>query len=242
MTRSVYLCRTPRPLSAAYLLADADSKEAVLIDPVLENVDRDAALVAELGLTLLLAVNTHCHADHVTGTGALKRRLPGVRSAIGAASGAAADVKLAHGNVLAFGRHALRVVATPGHTAGCVTFLLAGGGGRPGLAFTGDALLIRGCGRTDFQGGDAGTLHDSVHRELFSLADDTVVYPAHDYKGATASTVGEERRLNPRLTKPRPEFVALMAGLGLPYPKKIDVAHPANLRCGVDGEGAAAGP
>jgi sulfur dioxygenase len=123
-----------------------------------------------------------------------------------------------------------QVRSTPGHTDGCVSFVL------PGCAvFTGDALLVRGCGRTDFQAGDAGKLYDAVHREIFSLPDSTAVFPAHDYKGNTMSTVGEEKRLNPRLTQSREAFIALMGGLNLPYPKRIDVAVPANMICGVQG-------
>ena len=122
----------------------------------------------------------------------------------------------------------MQVRATPGHTNGCVSYVL------PGCAvFTGDALLIRGCGRTDFQQGDAGALYDNVHAQILSLPPDTRVYPAHDYKGLTMSTVGEEKALNPRLTKSKADFQALMGGLNLPYPKRIDVALPANLKCGV---------
>ena len=223
----------------------------MLIDPVLEQVDRDLGVLANLGLTLDLCINTHCHADHITGSGEIKRRLPAVRSVISKASGAAADVHISDGEQVRFGDgKALRVLATPGHTEGCVCLVAEAvelgaategaedgggeGGGRVGAAvFTGDALLIGGCGRTDFQGGDAGTLYESVHSQLFALPGETVVFPAHDYKGRTSSTVADERATNPRLTKPKQEFIDLMAGLGLPYPKKIDVAVPANLVCGV---------
>ncbi|KAK9814193.1 hypothetical protein WJX72_001995 [[Myrmecia] bisecta] len=213
-----------------YLLADNITKEAVLIDPVSETVNRDLALVKELGLTLLFVVNTHCHADHITGTGAIKAQLPGVKSGISKASGAAADALYEPGDVIRFGSQELLVIPTPGHTSGCVTYYSKTAGGR---AFTGDTLLIRGCGRTDFQEGDAGMLYNSVHQRIFTLPDDTIIYPAHDYKGQTSSTVGEEKRLNPRLTKTKEEFLTIMANLGLPYPKKIDVAVPANLQCGV---------
>jgi sulfur dioxygenase len=199
-----------------------------------EQVDRDVALVNDLGIKLLYGANTHCHADHVTGTGELKKRIPGMRSAIAAASGAAADIKCAHGDVLAFGAFKLEVRATPGHTDGCVSFVL------PGCeVFTGDAVLIRGCGRTDFQQGNAGHLYDNVHAQIFSLPDATRIYPAHDYKGYMMSTVGEEKRLNPRLTKSKEDFIALMGGLNLPYPKRIDVALPANLKCGIQDDGPA---
>ncbi|KAF6264196.1 beta-lactamase-like protein [Scenedesmus sp. NREL 46B-D3] len=179
--------------------------------------------------------NTHCHADHITGSGKIKSLRPGVKSSIAASSGAAADIQLQHGDSIRFGCLALRVLATPGHTSGCLCFHLQPASPRAaGLVFTGDALLIRGCGRTDFQQGDAGLLYDSVHSRLFTLPDDTLVYPAHDYKGLTCSTIGEEKTHNPRLTQSREEFVALMANLGLPYPKQIDRAVPANLKCGVD--------
>lgn len=216
-----------------YILADASTKEAIIIDPVLEQVERDLAEVAKLGCELTLALNTHCHADHITGTGRLKERVPGLRTAISLASTAQADVKLQPGQELAWGGgHVLKVLPTPGHTAGCVSFHDAALGGC-GAVFTGDALLIGGCGRTDFQGGSSETLYDSVHGELFTLPGGTVVYPAHDYKGNVQSTIAHEKSANPRLTKPKAEFVELMAGLGLAYPKKIDEALPANLVCGV---------
>jgi len=190
-------------------------------------VDRDEKIVRELGLRLLFVLNTHCHADHVTGSGLLKSRFSGLKSGIAAASGAAADLQLSDGDVLAFGRHRLTVCATPGHTNGCVSYSL------PGMVFTGDALLIRGCGRTDFQQGNPAQLYDSVHTAIFTLPGETKVYPAHDYKGFTSSTVEEERTMNPRLTKTKDEFVQIMNGLGLPYPKRIDIAVPANLACGI---------
>jgi len=213
-----------------YLLADAETKEAVLIDPVLEQVDRDIKVVEDLGLKLLYGLNTHAHADHITGTGAIKAKLSDVRSVISAASGAKADVHVSPGDLIRFGRHSLEVRATPGHTDGCVTFVTASNGG---LAFTGDALLIGGCGRTDFQGGDAAKLYESVHSQVFSLPEHTRLYPAHDYKGKTVSTVGTEKTMNARLTKSKEEFVELMANLDLPYPKKIDASLPANMQCGV---------
>ena len=180
----------------------------------IRQVDRDMAVINDLGVKLVYGANTHCHvrarvmdfsaqltrtparsilclqADHVTGTGELKKRIPGMRSAIAAASGADADVKFAHGDVLSFGAFRLEVRATPGHTDGCVCFVL------PGCAvFTGDAVLIRGCGRTDFQQGDAGHLYDNVHAQVFSLPPNTRIYPAHDYKGATSCACLRARRL-----------------------------------------------
>jgi len=215
----------------SYLLFDEATKEAVIIDPVLEQVDRDLAAINELGGRLVLAINTHCHADHVTGTGELKRRVPGLRSAIAEASGARADVLLRHGDILrwAGGARALCVLATPGHTEGCISLHEED----VGAVFTGDALLIGGCGRTDFQGGSAATLYKSVHLQLFSLPPKTLVLPAHDYKGRRASTIGAEARSNPRLNQTEEAFVNLMSTLDLPRPAKLDSAVPLNLLCGV---------
>uniref|UniRef100_A0A4W5L987 Persulfide dioxygenase ETHE1, mitochondrial n=1 Tax=Hucho hucho TaxID=62062 RepID=A0A4W5L987_9TELE len=212
-----------------YLLADTESREAVLIDPVLETVDRDLKLVEELGFNLKVAVNTHCHADHITGTGQLKNRLFGMKSAISKHSGASADIMLSEGDKISFGKHYLTVRETPGHTDGCVTLVT----GDQSMAFTGDTLLIRGCGRTDFQQGCSRRLYASVHQKIFTLPPQCLVFPAHDYKGQTASTVGEERRFNPRLTKSVEEFVDIMTNLNLPKPAKIDIAVPANLVCGL---------
>ncbi|XP_038623149.1 persulfide dioxygenase ETHE1, mitochondrial [Tachyglossus aculeatus] len=219
----------PQSCTYTYLLADRESREAVLIDPVLETAPRDAQLVRELGLQLIYAANTHCHADHVTGTGLLRSLLPGCRSVISRLSGAKADLLVAEGDTLRFGCFALETRASPGHTPGCVTYVL----GDHSAAFTGDALLIRGCGRTDFQQGCAKTLYHSVHEKIFTLPGDCLVYPAHDYKGHTVSTVEEERTLNPRLTLSLEEFVQVMDNLNLPKPQQIDFAVPANLRCGL---------
>ena len=183
----------------------------------------------ELGLNLKYVVNTHVHADHITGTGRLKKLLPGVKSIISSNSGAEADLLVKHGDTITFGGHKLEVAETPGHTEGCVTYINKDAG----CAFTGDALLIRGCGRTDFQGGSASTLYKSVWSKILSLPENTVLYPAHDYKGQTATTVGEEKKYNPRLTKSEAEFVELMGNLNLAYPKKIDVSLPANMVCGL---------
>ncbi|XP_034030036.1 persulfide dioxygenase ETHE1, mitochondrial [Thalassophryne amazonica] len=212
-----------------YLLADTETKEAVLIDPVLETIERDLTLINELRLTLKLAVNTHCHADHITSTGLMKKRLAGLKSAISKFSGASADVLLSEGDKITFGKHCLTVRETPGHTDGCVTLV----SGDDRMAFTGDALLIRGCGRTDFQQGSAEKLYESIHKKIFTLPDQCLIYPAHDYKGQTVSTVGEERKFNPRLTKSLEEFVDIMNNLNLPKPHKMDIAVPANLVCGV---------
>jgi sulfur dioxygenase len=220
----------PQSSTYSYLLADGSSREAVLIDPVFEQARRDAALIRELDLRLVCTLETHVHADHVTGGWLLKQQLDS-RIAISAASGAeGADRLLEHGERLSFGVHNLEVRATPGHTDGCVTYVLDD----RSMAFTGDAVLIRGCGRTDFQQGDARRLFRAVREQVFTLPDDCVLYPAHDYRGLTASSVGEERRYNPRLGSEvlEDDFVGYMKNLGLPHPKRIDVAVPANLRCG----------
>ena len=214
-----------------YLLADALSKEAVLIDPVLETVERDAQLVQDLGLSLKYCLNTHVHADHVTGSGLLKRLFPECRSVIAESSDALADVKVVEGNRVVFGARNLLILATPGHTNGCLSFLLDD----CSAVFTGDALLIRGCGRTDFQGGSAAQLYSSVQNKLFILPKSCQVYPAHNYVGLTSSTIAEEMQFNPRLKSgvTVEQFEEIMGSLNLPYPGKIDVSLPANRVCGV---------
>ncbi len=204
----------PETSTWTYLLGDPRSGRALLIDPVLEQVERDEALLLELGLELAFTLETHVHADHVTGSGTLRERL-GSQVCAGAESGVEnADRLLGDGEWLELGALALETRATPGHTAGCVSYVLHA----HGMAFTGDALLIRGCGRTDFQQGDAATLYRSVREKLFSLPDETLLHPGHDYKGRTVTTVAEEKRFNPRLGLERTldEFTAILAWLGLP--------------------------
>eukprot|EP00611_Tribonema_gayanum_P020906 TRINITY_DN3908_c0_g1_i1.p1 TRINITY_DN3908_c0_g1~~TRINITY_DN3908_c0_g1_i1.p1 ORF type:complete len:383 (+),score=124.86 TRINITY_DN3908_c0_g1_i1:158-1306(+) len=212
-----------------YILADAYTRDAIVIDPVDTMAERDAEIIKEMGLNLLFALNTHVHADHLTGTAKLRALFPQMRSVISRASGAQADVAVAPGDSVEFGGRSVVVRATPGHTDGCCSFVLDD----RSMVFTGDALLIRGCGRTDFQQGNSKSLYESVHTQLFTLPNDTIVYPAHDYKGRGNSTIGEERKFNPRLTKDVEEFQRIMAGLNLAYPKKIDVAVPANMKCGL---------
>ncbi len=227
----------PTSSTYTYLLGDSVSKEAVLIDPVFEQVRRDAALIGELGLNLLWTLETHVHADHVTGAWLLKQRL-GSGIALAEASGAAgADRLLKDGDRVAFGRRSLEVRATPGHTNGCVTYVLDD----ETMAFTGDCVLIRGSGRTDFQQGDARALYRSVRSRIFSLPETCLLYPAHDYRGLTATSVAEEKRFNPRLGGEIGEgdYAGYMKNLDLPHPKKIDEAVPANLRCGQPGNEAA---
>jgi sulfur dioxygenase len=213
-----------------YLLADPATREAVLIDPVFDHARRDAALVEELGLKLGWTLETHVHADHVTGAWLLKQRF-GSKIALCRRSGAAgADRELEDGERVEFGRRALEVRRTPGHTAGCVSYVLDD----RSMAFTGDALLIRGCGRTDFQQGDARELFRSVREKLFTLPGHCLLYPGHDYRGLTCSSIGEEKVYNPRLAEAIGEgdFVGYMTHLGLAHPKLMEVAVPANLRCG----------
>ncbi|KAI3949462.1 hypothetical protein MKX01_000110 [Papaver californicum] len=220
-----------------YLLADLThpDKPALLVDPVDKTVERDISVVEELGLKLIYAINTHVHADHVTGTGLLKNKVEGVKSIISKSSNSKADLFVDHGDKIQIGNLFLEVRATPGHTLGCVTYVTGDGPDQPQprMAFTGDALLIRGCGRTDFQGGSSSQLYKSVHSQIFSLPKDTLVYPAHDYKGFTVSTVGEEMLYNPRLTKDEETFENIMENLKLSYPKMMDVAVPANMVCGL---------
>jgi sulfur dioxygenase len=215
----------------SYLLGDEASREALLIDPVREHVERDLELVTELGLRLVWVLETHVHADHVTGAGSLRER-GGARAAVSRRGGApCADRQLDHGDRIALGDRHLEVRATPGHTDSCVTYVLDD----RTLAFTGDTLLIRGCGRTDFQEGDPRRLWRSVHEQIFTLPDHCRLYPAHDYRGHTVTTVAEEKRHNPRLGEARTEqeFVAIMRGLGLAPPTRIAEAVPANRNCGL---------
>jgi len=212
------------PLSSTYtyLLADGRSGAAVIIDPVFEQMRRDAALIEELGLRLAYALETHVHADHVTGAWLLKRQT-GCRIALSANSGAeGADRYLGDRN--------LQVRQTPGHTGGCLTYVLDD----RSMAFTGDCLFVRGTGRTDFQEGDPHAMYRSIHQQIFTLPDPCLLYPAHDYRGLTVTSVREERRFNPRLGGEIGEgdFTGYMNNLRLVHPKKLDVAVPANLKCG----------
>ena len=205
----------------------------MLIDPVREQVERDVTLLEDLDLELMYVLETHVHADHVTSAGVLRQRL-GATTVLSAAAGTrCADLTVDDGDVVTIGGIEMEARQTPGHTAGCVTWVVYDG--EVPMAFTGDTLMIRGCGRTDFQQGSSETLYESVWRKIFTLPDETRIYPGHDYQGRTMSTVAEEKRLNPRLgqSRSKTEFVQIMAGLKLAHPKKIDVAVPANLQCGL---------
>lgn len=218
----------PATSTYTYLIADEASRQAVLIDPVLEEVERYKSLLSELNLSLTYTLETHVHADHVTAADALRGQL-GSRSAVHRDGGApCADLLVRGGDELKVGNLLIQVLYTPGHTSGDVSYLV---GDR---VFTGDALLIGGCGRTDFQEGSADRLYDSIHQQLFSLPGQTLVFPGHDYKGRTVSTIAEERQTNARLGNGRTkeEFVTFMGQLNLPYPRFIDRAVPANRLCG----------
>lgn len=209
-----------------YLLADPASGRAALIDPVVEQLERDMALIEELSMVLDVVLDTHVHADHVTAAGALRQRLK-ARTAASARGAAGLDLPLEDGARVRVGAIEIEVLATPGHTDDSLCFKVGNN------VFTGDTLLIRGCGRADFQNGDARSLYRSIVGKLFVLPDDTVVWPAHDYNGRTSSTIGEERRHNPRLAgRSEDEFVAIMAALGLPPPKKLAQSVEANRACG----------
>ncbi len=225
----------PTSSTYTYLLADERTREAVLIDPVFEQHARDAALVRELGLKLLVTIDTHVHADHVTGAWLMRQAL-GSAIALSAVYGAKnVDRALLHGEKIVFGAHSLEVRATPGHTDGRLSLVTK----EHELAFTGDSLMVRAAGRTDFQAGDPGRLYRSIREQLFNLPDDCVLYPGHDYLGRTSSTIGEERRFNPRIGGEAREedFVGYMKNLALPHPKQMAIAVPANLRAGEPEDG-----
>ncbi|MBW4615564.1 MAG: MBL fold metallo-hydrolase [Desmonostoc vinosum HA7617-LM4] len=211
-----------------YLIGDRSIKVAILVDPVLEQVERDLQLLRELGLTLRYCLETHIHADHITATDRL-RKLTGCLGILPQkAEATCADRYVADGNILHIGDVEMQAIATPGHTDSHMAYLV-----NSTHLLTGDALFIRGCGRTDFQNGDAGSLYDAVTHKLFTLPDDTLVYPAHDYQGQTVSTIGEEKLWNPRFAEhSRNQFIELMNNLDLPNPKKMMEAVPANQNCG----------
>ena len=212
----------------SYLMASRHGGEALIIDPVLEKVDRYLQLVAELDLKLVKAVDTHIHADHITGLGALRDRTQCITVMGEQARVDVVSMRVTEGDKLTIEGVALDVLYTPGHTDDSYSFLM---GDR---VFTGDTLLIRGTGRTDFQNGSARAQYDSLFGKLLKLPEETLVFPAHDYKGDTVSTIGEEKRYNPRLqVKSVDEYVDLMSKLNLPNPKMMDVAVPANMRVGL---------
>lgn len=212
-----------------YLIADPASHEALLIDPVNSGLQHYLQLLEQYNLVLKYSLETHVHADHITASGLLREKtntLTGIGSRCDAL---AADLQLQHGDQLSLGAYFIKVLATPGHTAGSVSYLLED------RVFTGDSLLINGCGRTDFQSGDAGTLYDSITQKLFTLPDETLVYPGHDYKGYRVSCIGQEKAINPRLAGiSRPAFITIMQTLDLPKPDMLDTAVPANRSLGIE--------
>jgi sulfur dioxygenase len=211
-----------------YLLADAKTKEGIIIDPVFEKFERDLRVIRELGIKLKYTLETHTHADHITGASKIKEAT-GAETVNGLNAGAeCSDIKLDDGDTLNFGMYELKALSTPGHTDGCMSYYVAG------MVFTGDALFIRGTGRTDFQQGSPEKLYESINEKIYALPDDTLIYPGHDYKGETVSSIKEEKLFNPRIalgTKLE-DFVATMNNLNLANPKKIHEAVPANLKCG----------
>ena len=230
----------PQSSAYTYLIACETTRAAALIDPVIETMKRDLQLLKDLDLRLKFTIETHIHADHVTGAARL-RELTGCKAAVPERSAAAhVDFEIREGEPIGVGALQLQPLYTPGHTDDHHGYFLEQGG--CARVFTGDALMIDGCGRTDFQNGDAATLYHSVHEKIFALPDDTLVYPGHDYQHRRVSTVAQERERNPRLGDGRSlkEFVAIMEALDLPRPNRMDVAVPANRACGEIGQGTSA--
>jgi glyoxylase-like metal-dependent hydrolase (beta-lactamase superfamily II)/rhodanese-related sulfurtransferase len=213
-----------------YLLVDPKTHEGAIIDAVEERLERDLKIISELGVELLYIIETHIHADHVSSAGLL-RQLTGAKIVYSQyAAVKAIDIEVNDGDVLPLGQFNIKAIETPGHTNGCMSYYV------DGRVFTGDTLLIRGCGRTDFQQGNSKDLYDSITKKLFSLADDTVIYPGHDYNGNTWSTIAEEKKWNPRVgqQKSQADFIQIMSELKLGLPAKIYQAVPANEGCGIN--------
>ena len=219
----------PESSTYTYILADSTWRDAVVIDAVSDATNAVLATLREQDLHLTHILETHLHADHISAAKKL-REVTDAQVVLSALAGAdCADLQVSDGDFLVLGDDVIRVLATPGHTPESLSFRWHD------RVFTGDALLIGGCGRTDFQGGDAGTLYDSITEKLFVLPEETLVYPGHDYKGQRVSCIAEEKQLNPRLAgKSREEFIEIMHNLDLPKPKLIDVAVPANRLCGTE--------
>ena len=219
----------PATSTYTYLLWDNATKQAAIIDPVIEQWQRDKKLIEELGLNLQYSLETHIHADHVTGGGLLRKAFACKVGVHTNSRADCADILLQEGDELSLGSQILRVIHTPGHTDTDVCYLT------DGMIFTGDTLLIHGSGRTDFQSGNAGLAYDSIVQRIFTLPQDTVIFPGHDYAGFTRSTVGEEQRFNPRLgnNRSREEYIRIMTEMSLPKPERIDIAVPGIQGCGL---------
>ncbi|TGM98466.1 MBL fold metallo-hydrolase [Leptospira dzoumogneensis] len=215
-----------------YLIADMETKEAAIIDPVRETVDRDLKLIRELGLYLMYILETHIHADHITGASEIRKNTMAQTAASALTEIDCVDILLEDGRILPLGNKNIKAITTPGHTSACMSFLFEG------MVFTGDSLLIRGTGRTDFQEGSASKLYDSITQKLFYLPDETKVYPAHDYHGLTSTTIGLEKKFNPRIgvNRSKEEFKKIMEELQFATPTKMHLALPANTRCGKNTE------
>jgi len=218
----------PGSSTYSYLLWEPGSREAVLIDPVQDQITRDIRLIRKLGLYLRYTLETQVHANHITGSGLLRKALNSLVMVHENSRSKCADILLKDGDLIPIGAMKIRVLHTPGHTNSDVCYLIAG------MAFTGNALLIRSCGRTEFHSSDAGTLYDSITERLFSLPDDTIIYPGHDYEGRFCSTVGEEKAYNPRVGNgiSRDRFIEIMQNLQPETPLRIHEALPSNVRCG----------
>jgi glyoxylase-like metal-dependent hydrolase (beta-lactamase superfamily II) len=211
-----------------YIIADPNTKEAAIIDPVINTVDRDLKLIDELGLKLRYVLDTHIHADHITAASEIRKRTGALTAVSENAEVQCVDFPLEDHQELFLGSTKITALATPGHTNTCMSFYF------DGKVFTGDTLLIRGTGRTDFQQGSADNLYDSIHNKLFTLPGETLVYPGHDYRGQTVSSIDLEKKFNPRVGggRSKEEFKKVMSELKLENPRKIHIAVPANLACG----------
>ena len=211
-----------------YLLWCKETKQCLLIDSVIEQIDRDLKLIRKIGLNLKYVLETHVHADHITGADAIRKKM-NIKIIYGSKTGVkGADIYLDDNQLLDLGNHKIKAIHTPGHTSGCTSYYIEG------YIFTGDTLFIEGTGRTDFQGGSSSDTYDSVTKKIFSFPDSTIIYPAHNYNGFTCSTIKEEKDSNPNvgLNISKEDFIDNESKKERPYPKRFDIAVPANMNCG----------